>query len=215
MSLQASPGGERYAVSLSVIFETACRLVPQEKSVVSRTKTSADASCCTGKGKKLTTHNATHNFPFWGARDGAVLRALASHQCGPGSNPGVDAICGSSLLLVLSLAPRGFSLGTPVFPSPQKPTFPNSNSTRNQVDEEPLCGCATCKSLFIYFVFLFRKTRHVNILLFMGCMAKPELAIVTQWCEGSTLYRHIHVTESRFEVLQLLDIARQTAQGME
>ena len=33
--------------------------------------------------------------------------------------------------------------GTPVFPSPQKPTFPNSNSTRNQVDEEPLCGCAT------------------------------------------------------------------------
>ena len=40
--------------------------------------------------------------------------------------------------LVLSLVPRGFSLGTPVFPSPQKPTFPNSNSTRNQVDEEPL-----------------------------------------------------------------------------
>ena len=29
-------------------------------------------------------------------------------------------------------------------------TFPNFNSTRNQVDEEPLCGCATCKSLFIY-----------------------------------------------------------------
>ena len=31
---------------------------------------------------------------FWGARYGAVLRALASHQCGPGSNPGVDAIFG-------------------------------------------------------------------------------------------------------------------------
>ena len=31
-----------------------------------------------------------------------------------------------------------------------KPTFSNSNSTRNQVDEEPLCGCATSKSLFIY-----------------------------------------------------------------
>ena len=53
-----------------------------------------------------------------GARGRAVLRALASHQCGPGSNPGVDAICGLSLLLVLSLAPRGFSAGTPVFPSP-------------------------------------------------------------------------------------------------
>ena len=48
-----------------------------------------------------------------------------------------------------------FSPGTPVFPSPQKPTFPNSNSTRNQVDEEPLCGCATCKSLFILFICLF------------------------------------------------------------
>ena len=35
--------------------------------------------------------------------------------CGPGSNPGVDAICGLSLLLVLPLAPRGFSPGTPVF----------------------------------------------------------------------------------------------------
>ena len=79
-----------------------------------------------------------------------MVRALASHQCGPGSNPGVYAICGLSLLLVLSLAPRGFSPGTPVFPSPQKPTFPNSNSTRNQVDGEPLCGFATCKSLFIY-----------------------------------------------------------------
>ena len=44
------------------------------------------------------------------------LRALASHQCIPGSNPGVDAICGLSLLLVLSLAPTGFSPGAPVYP---------------------------------------------------------------------------------------------------
>ena len=61
---------------------------------------------------------------------------------------------GLSLLLVLSFAARGFSPGTPVFPSPQKPTFTNSNSTRNQVDEEPLCGYATCKSLFIYYLFI-------------------------------------------------------------
>ena len=58
-----------------------------------------------------------------GARDGAVVRALASHQCGPGSNTGVDAIYGLSLSLVLSFAPRGFPPGTPVFPSPQKPAF--------------------------------------------------------------------------------------------
>ena len=63
-----------------------------------------------------------------GSRDGAVVRALASHQCGPGSIPGLGVICGLSLLLVLVLAPRGFSPGTPVFPSSQKPTFLNSNS---------------------------------------------------------------------------------------
>ena len=67
----------------------------------------------------------------WGSKGGAVVRALASHQCGLGSNPDVDAICGLSLLLVLSLAPRGFSPGTLVFPSPQKPTLSNSNSIWN------------------------------------------------------------------------------------
>ena len=36
-------------------------------------------------------------------------------------------ICGLSSLLVLVLALRGFALDTLVFPSPQKPTFPNSN----------------------------------------------------------------------------------------
>ena len=56
-----------------------------------------------------------------------MVRALASHQCGAGSNPGVDAICGLSLLLVLSFATRRFSPGTPVFSSPQKPTFPKKN----------------------------------------------------------------------------------------
>ena len=66
-------------------------------------------------------------------------------------SPLVDAIYGLSLLLVLSFTPRGFSPGTVVFPSPQKPTSTNSNSTRNQADEEPLCGCATSKSLFVLF----------------------------------------------------------------
>ena len=65
---------------------------------------------------------------FSGNKGGVVVRSLASHQCGPGSYPGVDAICGLSLLLVLSFAPRGFS---PVFRSPQKPTLPNSNSIWN------------------------------------------------------------------------------------
>ena len=44
--------------------------------------------------------------------------------------------------------PRGFR-------STQKATFLNSSLTRNRVDEEPLCGCATSKSLFIYLFILF------------------------------------------------------------
>ena len=36
----------------------------------------------------------------------------ASHQCGLGLSTGVDAVSGLSLLLVLSLALRGFSPGT-------------------------------------------------------------------------------------------------------
>ncbi|XP_056117132.1 raf-1 proto-oncogene, serine/threonine kinase a isoform X1 [Rhinichthys klamathensis goyatoka] len=64
-------------------------------------------------------------------------------------------------------------------------------------------------------VAVLRKTRHVNILLFMGYMTKDNLAIVTQWCEGSSLYKHLHVQETNFQMFQLIDIARQTAQGMD
>ncbi|XP_078270097.1 RAF proto-oncogene serine/threonine-protein kinase isoform X2 [Rhinoraja longicauda] len=64
-------------------------------------------------------------------------------------------------------------------------------------------------------VQVLRKTRHVNILLFMGYMTKFNLAIVTQWCEGSSLYQHLHVQEVKLEMLQLIDIARQGAQGMD
>ena len=93
-----------------------------------------------------------------------MVRALASHQVGPVSNPGFDAICRLSLLLVLSFAPRGFPPVTPVFPSPQKPTFLNSNSTRNQVDEGPRCRCASFKSfyLFIHAVSVLSKSDEGN-----------------------------------------------------
>uniref|UniRef100_A0A4W3IVN4 RAF proto-oncogene serine/threonine-protein kinase n=1 Tax=Callorhinchus milii TaxID=7868 RepID=A0A4W3IVN4_CALMI len=64
-------------------------------------------------------------------------------------------------------------------------------------------------------VQVLRKTRHVNILLFMGYMTTFNLAIVTQWCEGSSLYKHLHVQDTKFQTFQLIDIARQAAQGMD
>ena len=56
--------------------------------------------------------------------------ALASHQCGPGSNPRPGAISGLSLLLVLVLAPRFFS-GFSGFPPSTK-----INISKFQFDRE-------------------------------------------------------------------------------
>ena len=66
----------------------------------------------------------------------------------------------SSLLLALSSAPRGFSQGTPVFPSPQKPTLPNSNSTRNQEDEDDFVDVL--------------PPNHYLFILFITCTFKVE-----------------------------------------
>ena len=48
-------------------------------------------------------------------RVGVVVRALAFHQCGPGSISALGVKCGLSLLALYS-AIRDFSPGTPVFP---------------------------------------------------------------------------------------------------
>ena len=46
----------------------------------------------------IKNRNSWHHFPVLflvlGGKDGAAVRAVASQQCGPGSNPGVNAICG-------------------------------------------------------------------------------------------------------------------------
>ena len=61
--------------------------------------------------------------PYFGSKGGAVVRAFASHQFGQGSITCHDAMCGLTLLLVLSFAPRVFCLGMD--------------------DEDPLCSFAT------------------------------------------------------------------------
>ena len=59
-------------------------------------------------GSAESHHSRAHGRAGGGCRDGAVVRALAFHQCGPGSIPGPGVICGLSLLFVLVLAPRVF-----------------------------------------------------------------------------------------------------------
>ena len=58
-------------------------------------------------------------FPVLLSRDGAVVRALASHQCGPGSIPGPSVICGLSLCWFSTLL-RGFFSGYSGFPPSAK-----------------------------------------------------------------------------------------------
>ena len=91
-----------------------------------------------------------------------MVRALTSHQCGPGSNPGMDASCRLSLSLVLSFSLRGFSLDTP-FSLWAKLTFPNSNLTRNQLDEEPLSECCYLY-VVIYYLFIINLLWDVSFI---------------------------------------------------
>ena len=82
---------------------------------------------------------------FKGSRDGTVVRALTSHQCGPVSIPIVDSICGLSLVV--------FALNILDFLPQQKSTFPNSSSTWKQWTNSHSVD-VPLKFPFIYF-FLF------------------------------------------------------------
>ncbi|XP_022666583.1 kinase suppressor of Ras 2-like isoform X1 [Varroa destructor] len=64
-------------------------------------------------------------------------------------------------------------------------------------------------------VATFRKTRHENLVLFMGaCMKPPQLAIVTSLCKGMTLYRHLHLRKDKFNLNRISQIALQICHGM-
>ena len=102
-----------------------------------------------------------------GSRDGAVVRALASHQCGLASIPGLGVICGLSLLLALVLAPRDFSLSTPVFLPLSKTTILNSNSIWNSraTGLSITYDCQVSPSLnkVDLFIYLFNTTQGLKL----------------------------------------------------
>ena len=94
------------------------------------------------------TEKLRHWFHKWAWNDSFLLlctthmmvEALASHNVAcvwiSVSMPHVVWVCCG--FYPFELAPRGYSLDTPVFPSPQKRTLPNFSLTRNQVDEESI-----------------------------------------------------------------------------
>ncbi len=99
-----------------------------------------------------------------GSRDSAVVRALATHLCGPGSIPGLGVICGLSLLLVLFLAPR-FFLRFSGFPP-----FTKTNTFKFQFDQgrnDNLWDTSNCVTLqksvfFVVFISILARTRNAS-----------------------------------------------------
>lgn len=70
-------------------------------------------------------------------------------------------------------------------------------------------------SAFKLEVAMLRKTRHENLVLFMGaCMKPPHLAIVTSLCRGSSLFYLIHTRKEKFPMSKSIIIAQQVCQGM-
>nr|XP_023017146.1 kinase suppressor of Ras 2 isoform X1 [Leptinotarsa decemlineata] len=64
-------------------------------------------------------------------------------------------------------------------------------------------------------VSTFRKTRHENLILFMGaCMKPPKLAIVTSLSKGMTLFTYIHLRKDKFNMNKTTNVAQQISQGM-
>ncbi|XP_029651429.1 kinase suppressor of Ras 2-like isoform X1 [Octopus sinensis] len=70
-------------------------------------------------------------------------------------------------------------------------------------------------SAFKLEVAMLKKTRHENLVLFMGaCMKPPDLAIVTSFCKGKSLFSSIYEFRQKFQFSKTVYIATQIAQGM-
>ena len=80
---------------------------------------------------------ASNHHCSWGERDGAIVRVKGWVCCS------FSPLLREVFLRVLRFSPL---LKNQHFQIPNPPC-------RSQVDEEPLCGCATAKSLFILFIY--------------------------------------------------------------
>ena len=107
---------------------------------------------------------------------------------------------------------------------PKSPCWLKFYSTKEQNDIWPnqtstLWGWALCidsgsPASFIWIwsiqVANFRKTRHDNLVLFMGaCMRPPHLAIVTSLCRGKTLHTLLHepAHKEKFSMSKVIDLS--------
>ena len=116
-----------------------------------------------------------------------MVRALASHQCGPSLIPGPEVICRLSLLLVLVLALKVFLRFLQFFLPPQKPTFPNCNLIWNSRATGTANFSVTLSKqslqlyLFIYLFIIFNANSATKS-VFLMCLERfsSVLAVLTE-----------------------------------
>jgi len=80
---------------------------------------------CDQEGDKL-------KCPYWGSRDGAVVKAFVSYQGWPRFRSQISHHKWVEFVVGSRFVPGFYSLGSPVFLTPQKPRLVNSNSIWKQ-----------------------------------------------------------------------------------
>ena len=104
-----------------------CNLLPIQNKVISLVAMRSNELWLVQKNHgtitKSNSFSWNENLQRKRSKDGAVMRALVSHQWVPCSIPGPGVICGLGLLLAVFSALRGFSPGSLVFLSPQQFQF--------------------------------------------------------------------------------------------
>ncbi|XP_076831848.1 kinase suppressor of Ras 1-like isoform X2 [Brachyhypopomus gauderio] len=69
--------------------------------------------------------------------------------------------------------------------------------------------------LFKKEVMNYRQTRHENVVLFMGaCMNPPQLAIITSFCKGRTLFSVVRDPKNTLDINKTRQIAQEIVKGM-
>ena len=95
-----------------------------------------------------------------GSNLSAVVRALVSHQCGPCSDSSIDAMWVEFVVGSLLSSERFFS-GYSGFPLFSKTNISKFQFDQDQVDEEPLSGCAISPNPYLLFISpCKRRCRH-------------------------------------------------------
>ena len=93
-----------------------------------------------------------------------------------------------------------FFSGYSAFPLSSKPSISKFQFHQDQVEQEPLCRCATSKSLFIYFieVFIYLTFRGpvLSVVANLFCFQYSYTTLYTQLLYFSRLFGYHHAVEN-------------------